>query len=102
MPRRRIASRQAPFRSALREGLQGRAEALEDLAVELFARGLSTRDITDVFADGAGRSLLSRAAVSQLSERLWAEYQAFASRDLAEHEIVYLSVDGIAERLRPG
>jgi hypothetical protein len=48
--------------------------------VELFARGLSTRDIADVFVDGDGRPLLSRAAVSQLSERLWAEYQAFASR----------------------
>jgi putative transposase len=55
-----------------------------------------------VFADGDGRPLLSRAAVSQLSARLWAEYQAFASRDLAEHDIVYLFVDGIAERLRPG
>jgi putative transposase len=97
-----VANRDAPFRSVLRAGLQGRTEALEDLAVELFARGLSTRDIADVFADGAGRPLLSRAAISQLSERLWAEYQAFASRDLAEHDIVYLFVDGIAERLRPG
>ena len=69
--------------------------------MELFARGLSTRDIADVFTDGDGRPLLSRAAVSQLSERLWAEHQAFASRDLAEHDIVYLFVDGIAERLRP-
>jgi transposase-like protein len=42
-----VASRAEPFRSALREGLQGRTEALEDLAVELFARGLSTRDIAD-------------------------------------------------------
>jgi putative transposase len=97
-----VANREAPFRSALREGLQGRTEALEDLAVELFARGLSTRDIADVFTDGDGRPLLSRAAVSQLSARLWAAYQAFASRDLAEHDIVYLFVDGIAERLRPG
>jgi putative transposase len=97
-----VANRAEPFRSALREGLQGRTEALEDLAVELFARGLSTRDIADVFVDGDGRPLLSRAAVSQLSARLWAEYQAFASRDLAEHDIVYLFVDGIAERLRPG
>ena len=63
-----VASRQAPFRSALREGLQGRTETLEDLAVELFARGLSTRDIADVFAARDGRPLLSRAAVSQLSE----------------------------------
>jgi putative transposase len=33
-----------PFVSAVRENLAGRTEALEDLAVELFARGLSTRD----------------------------------------------------------
>jgi transposase-like protein len=97
-----VASREAPFRSTLREGLQGRTAALEDLAVELFARGLSTRDIADVFTAADGRPLLSRAAVSELSERLWAEYQAFACRDLAEHDIVYLFVDGIAERLRPG
>jgi putative transposase len=97
-----VADRDEPFRSAQRAGLEGRTEALEDLAVELFARGLSTRDIADVFTDRDGRQLLSRAAVSQLSERLWAEYQAFAQRDLAEHDIVYLFVDGIAERLRPG
>jgi putative transposase len=45
---------------------------------------------------------LSRAAVSEISERLWAEYEAFSKRDLSEHAIVYLFVDGIAERLRPG
>ena len=97
-----VAERDEPFRSALRHGLRGRTEALEDLAVELLARGLSTRDIADAFADADGRPLLSRAAVSQLSERLWAEYEAFAGRDLAEHDIVDLFVDGIAERLRPG
>ena len=91
-----------PFVSAIRENLSGRTEALEDLAVELYARGLSTRDIEDAFKDEAGRRLLSRAAVSEISERLWAEYEAFAKRDLSEHGIVYLYVDGIAERLRPG
>jgi transposase-like protein len=40
--------------------------------------------------------------VSQLGERLWEDYQAFAQRELSEYEIVYLFVDGIAERLRPG
>lgn len=29
-------------------------------------------------------------------------YEAFATRDLSEHEILYLFVDGVAERLRPG
>jgi transposase-like protein len=74
----------------------------EDLAVELLARGLSVRDIEDAFKDESGRLLLSRTAVSELGERLWEDYQAFAQRDLGEYEIVYLFVDGIAERLRPG
>ena len=45
---------------------------------------------------------MSKTAVSQLGERLWEDYQAFAKRDLSEYEITYLFVDGIAERLRPG
>ena len=65
-------------------------------------RGLSTRDIEDAFTDEGGRRLLSRAAVSQITERLWAEYEAFIERDLSEYRIVYLYVDGIAERLRAG
>ena len=91
-----------PFVSGVRAALSGRTQALEDLAVELYARGLSTRDIEDAFTDERGRRLLSRAAVSEITERLWAEYEAFSKRDLSEHAIAYLYVDGIAERLRPG
>jgi putative transposase len=91
-----------PFVSAVRENLAGRTEALEDLAIELHARGLSTRDIEDTFTDPQGRKLLSRAAVSEITERLWEDYAAFTRRDLAEHRVVYLFVDGIAERLRAG
>jgi transposase-like protein len=68
----------------------------------MLARGLSVRDIEDAFKDETGRLLLSKTAVSQLGERLWEDYQAFATRDLSEYEITYLFVDGIAERLRPG
>jgi transposase-like protein len=46
--------------------------------------------------------VLTRTAVSQLTERLWADYQAFAGRDLSEHRIIYLFIDGIAERLHLG
>jgi putative transposase len=75
--------------------------ALGQLAIELDERGLSTRDIEDAFTDETGRRLLSRAAVSEITERLWTEDEAFSRRDLSEHGIVYLFVDGIAERLRP-
>jgi hypothetical protein len=33
---------------------------------------------------------LSRTAVSQLGERLWEDYQAFAKHELSEYEINYL------------
>jgi putative transposase len=89
-----------PFVSSLRAALSGRTRELERLSVELYARGLSTRDIEDAFTNETGRRLLSRAAVSEITEKLWAEYEDFCKRDLSEH--AYLFIDGIAERLRPG
>ena len=65
-----------PFVSNVRAALSGRTRELERLAVELYARGLSTRDIEDAFTDETGRRLLSRAAVSEITEKLWAEYEA--------------------------
>jgi putative transposase len=97
-----LADRAEPFRSRIRELVRGRTEELESLAVEMFARGLSVRDIEAAFTDEQGRLLLSKTAVSELSERLWQDYEAFASRDLAEFELLYLFVDGIAERLHLG
>lgn len=52
--------------------------------------------------DETGRLLLSKTAVSEIGARLWADYQEFCRRDLGEYEIIYLFVDGIAERIRPG
>lgn len=86
----------------LRKLVSGRSEELERLAVEMYARGCSTRDIEAMFTDESGKSLLSRTAVSEVTEILWAEYEEFATRDLSEVSPVYLFLDGIAERLRPG
>jgi transposase-like protein len=91
-----------PFRSRLRAKLAGRSGELERLAVEMYARGLSTRDIEQATRDEEGEPLLSKSAVSEVTERLWQEYEAFATRDLSEYEIVYLFLDGLAERLHPG
>jgi transposase-like protein len=87
---------------ALRSLFAGRTEELERIAVETFARGCSTRDIEELFRNGDGESLLSRTAVSELSDSLWAEYEAFATRDLSEICPLYLFVDGVAERIRAG
>lgn len=91
-----------PFRSKIREVIRGRTEELERLAVEMYARGLSVRDIEAAFTDASGRCVLTKSAASELTERLWADYQAFASRDLAEFKVLYLFVDGVAEKLHLG
>ena len=103
-----VAGLEQPFRSALRDHLKGHTEALESLAVEMLARGLSVRDCLnrlppissmDAFKDETGRLLLSRTAVAEIGKQLWEDYQTFKSRDLAEYDIAYLFIDGIAERV---
>ena len=97
-----VADRAEPFVSRVRAGVAGRTAELEQLAVEMYARGLSTRDIEAAFRDASGASVLSRTAVSQVTERLWQEYEAFAARDLSEFAVAYFFVDGVAERLHAG
>jgi len=97
-----VSDRGEPFRSRIRALLAGRSDELERLAMEMYARGLSTRDIEDALRDEAGDTLLSRSAVSDVTQKLWAEYEAFATRDLSEFDIAYLFMDGVAERLHPG
>lgn len=98
-----VRGRGQPYRSEIRRALaNGRTEELERLAIEMYARGLSVRDIERAFTDRRGECLLSKSAVSELSERLWADYQAFAGRDLSEFDVVYLFVDGIAEKVHLG
>src|SRR5215472_885588 len=92
----------ADLLTTLRRRLAGRTDELTRLGLELFARGCSTRDIEDLFRGADGRSLLSRTAVSEITEALWQEYEAFATRDLSGVRPLYLFVDGLAERLRPG
>lgn len=91
-----------PWRSEVRQALAGRTEELERLAIEMYARGLSVRDIEAAFTDERGRCVLSKSAASQVSERLWEDYQAFAGRELHEHKALYVFIDGIAERLHLG
>lgn len=70
-----------------RAELYERTQALEDLALELLARGLSVRDIEDAPRDESGRLLLSRTAVSKIGERPWVDNQKFARWGLSEYDI---------------
>lgn len=89
-----------PFESRLWAFLRGHSDVLQRLATEMYARGLSDRDIDEAFTDATGTRLLSRSAVSEITEALWEEYEAFATRDLSGYELEYLFVDAIYETLR--
>ncbi len=88
------------YRSKLYEFLRGHSEVVERLATEMYARGLSTRDVEAAFTDERGDCLLSRSAVSEVTETLWEEYEAFQGRDLSELGVLYLFLDGLYEPLR--
>jgi putative transposase len=89
-----------PFRSSLMSFLEGNSEVLERLVAEMYARGLSTRDVEDAFRDATGELLISKSALSEITDQLWEDYQAFCARDLSEVAVEYLFLDAIFESLR--
>jgi transposase-like protein len=95
-----VRDAEAPFRSSLMGFLNGNSEVLERLVSEMYARGLSTRDVEDAFRDATGQPLISKSAVSEITDRLWDDYQDFISRDLSDISVEYLFVDAIFESLR--
>jgi putative transposase len=62
--------------------------------------GLSTRNVEDALGDSTGELLISKSKVSEITDRLWADYPAFIARDLSELEAEYLFVDAVFEALR--
>ena len=91
---------ESPYRSKFLNHMSFHSEELERLAIEMYVRGLSTRDIQDTFVDESGRSFLSKDGVSQLTQSLYEEYERFSKRDLSGYDVVYLFIDGVYENMR--
>ena len=87
------------WRSQVCDALCGSTEELERLAIEMYACALSVRNIECTFTDRSGRCRLTRSAVLELAEQLWSDNQAFSSRDLSAHRVLYPLIDGVAERV---
>jgi transposase-like protein len=96
----RARNTREPFVSKVLHFLGHLTGKLENLAQELYIRGLSTRDIEEALLDTNGNPLLSRSAVSRLNDRLHQEHQAFRERDLSTLDVAYLFVDGVYEAVR--
>jgi transposase-like protein len=89
-----------PFSSKLKEFFRGNTDCLEKLTAEMYARGLSTRDIEDALLEATGDFILSKSTVSKVTDILWEEYELFKKRDLSLFEVEYLFLDAIYESVR--
>lgn len=99
-PRIRQGSRSTTFKSQLLAQLDRIEAQLRKLSIEMYVRGLSTRDIEETLVDQDGKPLLSRSSVSRINEDLYREYEAFTSRDLSGFDVVYLFMDGVYESVK--
>ena len=96
-----VRASEQPYRSKLLEFLRGNSDVLAYLVAQMYRRRLSTRDVEDAFRDPhTGEMLLSRTAVSEITDSLWEDYQHFCQRDLSDFEVDYLFVDAVYESLR--
>jgi putative transposase len=102
--RPRVRSQQSGTTVDFQSEVWSRLEALESglrrLTIELYARGLSTRDIEETLVDETGRPLVSRSTASRMTEDLYNEHEMFRSRDLSELDVVYLFCDGVYESIK--
>lgn len=98
--RPQVTDSEESFRSHLWKHIKGNTEQLEKIAVEMYARGCSTRDIEELLKDESGNILLSKSAISSLNQRLWEEYEAFCKTDLSDYDVVYIFADAVYESLR--
>jgi len=98
--RPRVRQTEKPYESPLLARIDRLEDRLLKMAGEMYARGLSTRDIEDTLCDVDGKPVLSRSATSRLSETLFDEYEKWRTKDLSGYDVVYLFLDGVYESVK--
>ncbi len=61
---------------------------------------MSQRCIEAALEKALGQFVVSKGAISDITDRLTDEYDAFRTRDLSGYDIVYLFIDAVYESLR--
>ncbi len=95
-----IRGREEPYRSSLWSQVATTSDVLKRLIVEMYAGGLSQRDIEFGLEKALGQFVLSKSTVSELTDTLSQEYEAFRTRDLSGYAVAYLFMDAVYEPLR--
>jgi len=95
-----IRGRAEPYRSQLWQQVASTSDVLKQLIVEMYVGGMSQRDIEYSLEKALGQFVLSKSTVSELSDSLTQEYEAFRTRDLSGEPVAYLFIDTVYEPLR--
>lgn len=95
-----IRGREEPFRSSLWRQMATTSDVLKRLIVEMYVGGMSQRDIEYSLESALGQFVLSKSTVSELSDTLSEEYEAWRTRDLSKESVTYLFIDTVYEPLR--
>lgn len=90
------------FRPVAADRLPPRTADLESLVRGMYVRGLSTQDVSALYADTFGGSRLSKSTVSRVTQQLNQDFETWRRRDLSELPIVYLFLDGQYHAARQG
>ena len=91
-----------PFQPQVRERLQTRTADLESLVRGMYVRGLSTQDVSALYADTFGGSRLSKSTVSRVTQQLNQDFETWRRRDLSDVPVVYVYLDGQYHAARQG
>jgi len=99
--RPKVRGTEEPYASETPGGLGRSTKELEALATRAYVRGLSTRDVSSLYAEVFGGQL-SKSAVSRTLTSLEESFRTWRSRDLSGERIEYLFLDGQYQALRSG
>jgi transposase-like protein len=99
LQRPRVRGLEEQFESRVLPLFARRTEQVADLLPELYLHGLAQGDfelaLRGLLGDGAP---LSAKSIERLRAKFVVDYQAWTTRSLAEHELVYVWADGIYVR----
>ena len=97
-----LRATEEPYHSRLARMFREGSDILGKMVTEMYVRGLSTRDVENMFIETLGQPLLSRSSVSRITHRLQEDFDTWRKRDLSGLKVLYLFLDAVYLPLRQG
>ena len=97
-----LRATEEPYHSRLARMFREGSDVLGRMVTEMYVRGLSTRDVENMFIQTIGQRLLSKSSVSRITRCLQKDFDIWRKRDLSGLKVLYLFLDAIYLPLRQG